>query len=108
MSEVLGIDINQLIQPLMLKSVLKGEEVPIDTIVDLMISEKIEEQLLASVTIPSEFADIVNLMLEMDKLKRLMAILRGETPPEPAIDKVIELIINLQLVESLGTITTTA
>ena len=102
MSTVLGIDIMSLIQPLLIKAVFKGEEIPVDALIDILVSEKIEETLLASITIPSEWIDIVNMMLEMDKVKRFLAVLRGETPPEPVIDKIIELIVNLKLVESLS------
>jgi len=101
MSTVLGIDITSLIQPLMLRAVITGQEVNMDAIMDLLISEKIQESILTAIEVPSEWADLVNLMLETDKVRRFMAILRGETPPEPAIDRVIELVVNLKLIESL-------
>ena len=105
MSTTLGIDINALIQPLMIRAVLKGEEIPIDVIVDIQMTQTIYQSLMAGITLPSEFADlqsVIDLMIQMDSVKRLMAVLRGETPPEPAIDKIIELVVNLQLVSSLS------
>ena len=105
MSEVLGIDITQLMQPLLIRSVLKGEEIPIDAIVDIQLTQTIYQKLMESVTLPSEYADlqsVIDLMVQMDGVKRFMAILRGESPPEPAIDKVIELVVNLQLISSLS------
>jgi len=101
----LGIDINALIQPLMIRAILRGEDIPIDAIVDIQLSQIIYESLMSSLSLPSEFADlqsVIDLMIQMDGLKRFMAVLRGETPPEPAIDKVIELVVNLQLISSLS------
>jgi len=100
----LGIDINALLQPLMIRAILKGEEVPIDVFVDIQMTQTIYNSLMSSITLPSEFADlqsVIDLMVQMDGVKRLLALMRGETPPEPAIDRVIELVVNLQLISSL-------
>lgn len=101
----LGIDINALIQPLLIRAVLKGGEIPIDVIVDIQMTQTIYQSLMSGLTLPSEFADlqsVIDLMIQMDSIKRLLAVMRGETPPEPAIDKIIELVVNLQLISSLS------
>ncbi len=101
----LGIDISQLMQPLIIKSIFSGEEIPIDALVDAMLTQKIYESIKGSLTLPPEFKDlesVLDLMIQMDSIKRVLAVLRGETPPPPAIDKVIELVVNLQMINALS------
>ena len=100
------INLTQLLEPLMLKSVFKEGEFDIGPIIDIIVQEKIEQNLLSSIEIPDEFADlgsIVCLMVTVNKLKAVTAVLRGETPPEgTGMDKVLELIVNLQMLSSIG------
>ncbi len=99
------IDISAIIQPLMLRAVFKEGEMNLDVLIDVIVQDKIEQSLLANVTLPAEFKDLENvicLMLDMNKVKSVMAALRGEQPPEgTGIDKVLELIVNLQMLGAL-------
>lgn len=99
------IDVKSLIQPLLIKAVLRGEEIPIDVIIDAEITQKIYDSLMKSIQLPPEYADlknVIDLMMQMDSVKRVLAVVRGQAPPEPAIDKVIELVVNLQLLSTLA------
>ncbi len=99
------IDIGSILQPLMMAAVLKGENIPIDAIVDVYIQDAIQNALLQNVTLPQEFAELGNVIcleLEMNKIRTLLAVLRGEQPPENTIDKVIDMVLNLQLLSAIG------
>jgi len=100
------IDVSSLIQPLMLRSVFKGEEFSLDAIIDVILQDKISESLLGSVELPSEFADlgdVICLQIEMTKVKNLLAAMRGEAVEAGAgLDKIIELIVNLQMLSSIS------
>lgn len=100
------IDINSLIQPLLLKNIFTGGEFNLDPLIDAMVQDKIEESLLANVNLPSEFADlgdVICLSLEMNKVKTVLAALKGEqVSPEEGLDKVIQLIVNLQMLSALS------
>ena len=99
------IDITSIIQPLMLRSVFTGEEFKFDTLIDVLIQDKIEKALLQSVELPEEFAelkDVICLSLDMNKIKTIMKVLRGEeVQPGEGLEKTIELIVNLQMLSAL-------
>jgi len=100
------IDIGTIVQPLLMKSVIAGGELNIEPLIDVMVQEKIQESLLASVELPSEFADLADvicLSLEMNKVRTVLAVLRGEAPPAGAgIEKTLELIVNLQMLSAIS------
>jgi len=101
------VDVSQIIQPLMLSSVFKeGTEFDISNIIDVYLQDQIVKHLLETIELPEEFADlgqVICLQLDMNKIKTLMAVLKGEAPPEGVgIDKILELVMNIQLLSSLG------
>lgn len=100
------IDIDALIKPLMLKAVMTGEgEIPIDALINLQVEKKITDQLLQSIELPEDFqdlGDVICLMISMNRVKAVMAYMKGETPETTGIDKVLELVINLQMLSALS------
>ena len=100
------IETSTLIQPLLMRAVLRGEEFDITPIIDILVQDKIVSSLLGQLTLPEEFkdlGDVICLMLEMNKVRSIMAVLRGEQPPEGVgVERVLELVINLQLLSQLS------
>lgn len=100
----LGIDIKQLLTPMMLASVVKGEEFDISKVVDIYVNDMIVNTLLQNIQLPEEFKDlkdVIQLMLDVQRLKSISAVLKGETPTID-ISKVLDLVINLNLIASLA------
>jgi len=100
----LGIDIKQLLTPMMLASIVKGEEFDVSKIIDIYVNDMIVNSLLQNIQLPEEFKDlqdVIQLMLDMQKFKAISAVLRGETPTID-ISKVLDLVINLNLVASMA------
>lgn len=101
------IDVGTLIQPILLRSVFReGAEVPIDQIVDITLQDKITASLLQGVSLPPEFqqlGDVICLQLEMNKIRAVTAMLRGEEVPEFDIGRVFEMVLNLQIINSIAT-----
>jgi len=99
-----GLDVKQLLTPLLISSVLKGEEINIDAIIDLYVNEIIVTNMLKTIKLPEEFAelqDVIKLMLEVQRMKAVSAILRGETP-EVDIGKVFDILVSLHLVSAIA------
>jgi hypothetical protein len=100
------IDIGQLLQPLLLRSVFKGEELQLDAVIDVYVQDAITKSLLQNIDLPQEFADlgdVICLSLEMNKVKYLLAVLRGQQPPEGSgVDKVLEMVVSLQMLSALS------
>jgi len=100
-----GLDIGALMKPLMLKAAFTGQgELNLDPLIELMVQEKIEQSLLASIDIPEEFADLVDvicLKLQMNKLKGLTAALKGEQVEVGGLDDVINIVVQLQMLKAL-------
>jgi len=109
------LNVQEIMQPLMMSAVLKGEEVPLDAFIDVYLQDAIVNSLLQNIELPPDFQDlgsVICLQLEMNKVKTLMDILKGKQPEETGIDKVIELVVNLQILSAIanafgGTTTTT-
>jgi len=83
-----------------LPKMLRGEEVDITPIVSLKINEVILDALKKSIKVPTEFEGLIDVMLMAEQMKAVTAVLRGEEYT-PAIDKIIELMVNFSLIESL-------
>lgn len=101
----LGIDINQLIGPVIMLAVLKGED--ITPVFDAIINSKVTETLLDNLAknIPPEYQDIVNVIkmaAELDTIRGVLAAIKGqEYQPKFSIDKAIELVVTLQMMNAL-------
>ena len=98
-----GIDVQSLLPVMMMKGILAGEEFNLDPVIDVMINKQIAESLLANVTLPSDFAelgDVICLQVQMGQLKAVQAALRGETA-EFNMDKIIDMVVNLQLLSAI-------
>ena len=101
----LGIDINQLIGPVLMLAVFKGED--ITPVFDALINSKITETLLDNLAknIPQEYQDIVNVIkmaAELDTIRGILAAIKGqEYQPKFSIDKAIELVVTLQMMNAL-------
>ena len=87
--------------------ILRGEEVDITPIIESQVNKMILNSLLSTLTIPTEFQDIVNLMITLEDTRATLALLRGEAY-EPRIDRIIELVVNLSMIESIATALGTA
>lgn len=97
------IDVRQILGPILVANVIKGGEIDITPLIDAMVGEQITQALLSSITLPSEVADmgdIICLMINLEQIKGLQALLRGETY-EFGIDKVVELIVTLNMMSAL-------
>ena len=97
------IDIGQLLGPVMMSSTLKGGELDITPLVDVMIGQKVTESLLSSVTLPSDFADlgdVICLQIQLQQVKALEAIMKGETY-EFDLSKVIDMIVTFNLMSAI-------
>ena len=97
------IDIKELLGPVMMLNAFKGEEFDITPLLDVMIGQKITENLLSSITLPSDFADlgdVICLQIQMQHVKALEAILKGERY-EFDISKVIETLVTFNMLSAL-------
>ena len=109
MSEETQINIVQLVQPMLLSAILKGEDISklIDVIVDAQVNDVIFNKVLSSIQVPEEFQgliDVFKLANQLDTLKAIMAAMKGqEYQPKFGIDKVIELMVSLQMINALST-----
>ena len=98
------IDVRQLLGPIMVSKVMKEGEFDLTPLLDAIVGEQITQALLANITLPSDFADmgeIVCLMMNMEQVKGLQSLLRGE-PYEFKIDKVIDLLVTLNMISALS------
>jgi len=98
------INVKDLIGPMLLASVVKGEEVDVTPIIDMYVQQSLVNNLLGSITLPSDFADlgeIICITMQMELFKGLTAALRGE---EYTFDlsKPIELIVSLNMISALS------
>ena len=100
------IDLGQILPVLVMKSMFKeGEETNFDVLIEAMVNDKIVNSLLANIELPDEFkemGDVICLMIQMDNLKTVLAALRGERVESKALDKALEMVINLQLLSVLS------
>lgn len=97
------IDITQLLGPVMLSKTLKGEEFDISPLIDVIVGQKITESLLASVSLPSEFADLGDifcLQIQLEQVKAVTSMLKGETY-EFDISKVIDTLVSLNMISAI-------
>jgi len=93
----------ELLGPLLLVGALKGEEFDISVILDIYVSDIITQKILQQVALPEDFKEfegVIKTMLEMEKLKALSAVLRGERP-EIDVGKTLEFVITLSVMSSL-------
>jgi len=81
--------------------ILRGEEIDISPYINAMIASKIVDALKASITIPTEFESIIDVMIFAEKMRAFSAALRGETY-ELAIDKIVELMVSLYMISALS------
>ena len=97
------IDIKQILGPIMMAQVVKGEEPDISGVLDIMVSQELVQNLLSNIELPSDFADLADvicLQLQMEQVKGVTQALKGGQY-EFDVSKVIDLIVNLQLMSSL-------
>lgn len=85
-----------------LPRILRGEEVDLTPYINVIVSSKIVDAIRASITLPTEFESIVDIMLFAEKMRAFTAAIRGETY-EPAIDRIIELMVSLYMVNAIST-----
>jgi len=82
--------------------ILRGEEVDLTPYINVLISSNIVDAIKASIALPTEYQSIVDIMLFAEKMRALTAALRGETY-EPAIDRIVELMVSLYMVSAIST-----
>lgn len=99
------IDLSNFIQPLLMTSIFReGEGIDISKIIEAKINIDIMYQVINQI-LPSisdeSMRQIACLMAQTEEMKAVTGLLRGEAI-EVDISKAIELVVNLQLMESLG------
>ena len=101
-----GINVEQLIGPIMMLAVFKGQD--ITPILDALINSKITDTLIEQLAqnVPQEYQDLVNvvkLAVQMDTLRGLLAAMKGEQyQPKFGLDKAIELFVTIQMISALS------
>lgn len=100
------IDLNQLLQLSLFRSIFREEETNIDQVLDAVVNSQIADQIVNSIiaNIPQEYVDMVCLFKQMEDIRALRAALRGEEY-ESRIDKVVELAMTLQMLSAFQTTT---
>ena len=97
------IDVSQLLGPIMMARTLKGEEFDITPLIDVIVGQKVTESLLSSITLPSDFADlgdVICLQIQLQQVKALEAIMKGETY-EFDLSKVIDMIVTFNMMSAI-------
>jgi len=84
-----------------LPRILRGEEVDLSPYINVMVSSQIVDAIRGSIALPTEYQSIVDIMLFAEKMRAFTAALRGEAY-EPAVDRVIEIMVSLYMVNAIA------
>lgn len=84
-----------------LPRIMAGEEVDLTPYINAMISSQIIESLRSAIALPTEYQSIVDIMVFAEKMRAFTAALRGEEY-EPALDKIVNLMVSLHMVQALS------
>ena len=82
--------------------IMRGEEVDLTPYINVMVSSQIVDSLKTAISLPTEYQSIVDIMIFAEKMRAFTAALRGEEY-EPAIDRIVNLMVSLNLVNAIAT-----